>query len=144
MSVNEPAAPPARSNAKVVATIIVVIAFIAGLLVGAVGDRIWAFRHPRGPHGPFAANRIVERLSRELDLTPQQKAQVSAIVAAHGKKMDAVWSAIRPQIRAEIDAANREISAVLTPDQREKFDKLRMRLGPRRGPGGPPPGPPPE
>ena len=147
MSVNEPVEAPRGSNAKAVATVIVVVAFIAGLLVGAVADRIWLFRRGGGPERHRIADRIVDHLSRELSLSPQQKQQVSTIVTAHAKKMDAVWSNVRPQIRTEIDAANKEISAVLTPDQREKFAKLRMRLGPRRGPGGPggpPPGPPPE
>ena len=149
MSVTEPVAAPRGSNAKVVATAIVVVAFIAGLLVGAVVDRIWLFRHGGGPerHRGLMADRIVDHLTHELDLNAQQKQQVATIVAAHGKRIESVWANVRPQIRQEIDATNREIATVLTPEQREKFAKLRMRLGPRRGPGGPgggPPGPPPE
>ncbi len=149
MSVTEPAAAPRSSNARVIASIVVVVAFIAGLLVGAVADRIYLFRHgpPREKHaGAFAAARIVDRLDHELKFTPQQKQQVTTIVTAHGKRIDAIWGAVRPQMRQEIDAANKEISAVLTPDQRTKFDKLRMKLGGRGGPrkfGGGPPGPPP-
>ena len=140
MSVSDPVPAPRTSNATAIAAIVVVVAFIAGLLVGAVADRIYLFRHgpPRERHaGEFIASRIVERLDRELDFTPQQKQQITIIVTNHGRRMDAIWSNIRPQMRQEIDAANSEISAVLTPDQRVKFDKLRMRLGPRRGrPGG--------
>ena len=146
MSVTEPLEPARRSNARVVATIIVVVAFIAGLLVGAVVDRIWLFKHgPRGIGSRFMANRVTDKLTHELNLNEQQQKQVATIVAAHGKKVDAVWSNVRPQIHGEIDAANREISAILTPEQRAKFEKLRMHLGPRRGPpGGGPGGPPPE
>jgi Spy/CpxP family protein refolding chaperone len=140
VSVTEPLAAPRASNARVVATTIVVVAFIAGVLVGAVADRMFLFRF-RGPerHNGFAANRITDRLARELSLTADQKQKVAAIVASHGKRMEAMWSGVRPQVRQEIDAANREISTVLTPDQRARFEKLRMRLGPRRG--GPPPEP---
>jgi hypothetical protein len=151
VSVTEPMGTPRGSNAKMVATIIVVVAFIAGLLVGAVSDRIWLFRHGGGPErhrgNGLMADRIVDRLTHELNLNAAQKEQVATIVAAHGKRIEGVWSNVRPQIRQEIDATNREISTVLTPEQREKFEKLRMKLGPRRGPGGPgggPPGPPPE
>ncbi|MGZ4808158.1 MAG: hypothetical protein ACXV7D_02415, partial [Thermoanaerobaculia bacterium] len=97
--------------------------------------------------GEFIAARVVERLDRELKFTPEQKQQITVIVTGHGKRIDAIWSGLRPQMRQEIDAANREISAVLTPDQRVKFDKLRMHLGPRGGGfrgGPPPPGPPPK
>ncbi|MGZ7039151.1 MAG: hypothetical protein ACXVH7_04435 [Thermoanaerobaculia bacterium] len=150
MSVTEPAGTPRSSNAKVIASIVVVVAFVAGLLVGAVADRIYLFRHgpPRERHaGEFIAARVVERLDRELKFTPEQKQQITVIVTGHGKRIDAIWSGLRPQMRQEIDAANREISAVLTPDQRVKFDKLRMHLGPRGGGfrgGPPPPGPPPK
>ena len=141
MSVSDPAPAPRTSNATAIAAIVVVVAFMAGLLVGAVADRIYLFRHgpPRERHaGEFIASRIVERLDRKLDFTPQQKQQITIIVMSHGQRMDAIRSNIRPQMRQEIDAANSEISAVLTPDQRVKFDKLRMRLGPRRGRPGPP------
>ena len=137
---------PQTSNAKAIATVVVFVAFIAGLLVGAVGDRIWLFRKGRGPemHNRWIEGRITDRLAHELNLSAQQKEQVAAIVKNHGNRINGLMSGVRPQVRQEIDAANREISAVLTPDQRAKFDKLRMRLGPRRGPGGPPPdGPPP-
>ena len=147
MSVTEPMAPaPSDSNAKAIATVVVFVAFIAGLLVGAVGDRIWLFRKGRGPerHNGWIAGRIVDKLSHDLDLTAQQKDQVTKIVTEHSTRINALMSGVRPQVRQEIDAANREISAILTPDQRVKFDKLRMRMGPRRGPGGPPPGPPPD
>jgi Spy/CpxP family protein refolding chaperone len=146
VSVTEPAAAPRSSNARVIASIVVVVAFIAGLLVGAVADRIYLFRHgpPHERHGEFVATRIVDKLDRELKFTPQQKQQVTVIVTGHGHRMEALWGRVRPEMRQEIDAANKEISAVLTPEQRVKFDKLRMRLGPR-GPrkfGGPPPPPP--
>ena len=146
MSVTEPmAATPRGSNAKMIATVVVIVAFIAGLLVGAVADRIWLFRHggPRGGHTDFMAARIVDRLSKDLSLTDQQKQQVTTIVTNHGRRISTIMSTVRPQVRQEIDAANKEISALLTPQQRDKFEKLRMRLGPRRGMGGGPGGPPP-
>lgn len=149
MSVTEPAVPPRSSNATAIAAVVVLVAFVAGLLVGAVADRIYLFRHPR-PMGPraadFMASRIVERLDRELHLTPQQKQQVAQIVGRHGKRMESIWSNVRPQVHQEIEAANVEIAAQLTPDQRARFAKMRMRMMPRRGGprgfgAGPPPPP---
>jgi hypothetical protein len=137
VSVTEPVQPRQTSHATAIAAIVVVIAFIAGVLVGVVGDRVYMFRHgPFGDRrpGPFAAGRIVERLDRELKLTPEQERKVSGIVAEHGRRMEGIWANVRPQMRSEIEAANSEIAAVLTPEQRERFDKLKMRLGPRGGP----------
>ena len=75
---------------------------------------------------------MAERLGRELQLTPQQKTQVQQVIERHRAKIDAMMSSVRPQVRQELDATNAEIEKVLTPDQRTKFAKLRMRVGARR------------
>jgi Spy/CpxP family protein refolding chaperone len=117
--------------------VVVIIAFVAGILVGVAGDHLLFIHHlfPRG----FVAGRIVERLDRELHLTPQQKTQVQQILDRHRARIDAITSSVRPQVRQEIDTTNAEIEKILTPEQRAQFAKMRMRMPGRRGMGGPPP-----
>ena len=131
------------SSAKIIAVVVVIVAFFAGLLVGVAGDRFYLIRsHRLFPHRAmqFAARRIVEHLDRDLHLTPQQKVEIQAIIDRHRVRMESIMSGVRPQMRQEIDAANAEIETVLTPQQRAEFEKTRMRMGPRHG-FGPPPGP---
>jgi len=137
-----PTASP--SSTRTTAVVVVIVAFIAGLFVGAAGDRLYLFRAHRlfpGHHmADFAAHRIVDRLDRELHLTPQQKTQVQQIIDRHRVRIDAVMGAVRPQVRQELDVTNAEIEKILTPDQRTQFAKMRMRMpGGRRGMGPPPP-----
>ena len=62
------------------------------------------------------------------------------IIDAHHARIDATMNAVRPQVRLELDAANGEIDKILTPQQREQFKKMRIRVP---GPGGRRHGPPP-
>ena len=130
------------TKARTTALVVVVVAFLAGLLIGVAGDHVYLIHSRqlsprRGMEG--MARRLLDRLDHELALTPQQRDQVHRIIEAHHKKIETLTGAVRPQIRQELDQANREIEAVLTPEQRVKFDAVRMRMhgGPHRNmPGG--------
>jgi Spy/CpxP family protein refolding chaperone len=123
------------SNTRTAAVVVVIVAFVAGILVGVAGDHLYLIRSGRlfpRHTSRFASDRMAEHLGRELQLSPQQKTQVQQIIERHRTKIDAMMSSVRPQVRQELDATNAEIEQVLTPDQRTKFAKLRMRVGSRR------------
>jgi Spy/CpxP family protein refolding chaperone len=122
------------SNTRTAAIAVVVVAFLAGILVGVAGDHLYLIRSGRlSPrHGRFATDRMTDRLTHELDLSPQQKTQVQQIIERHRAKIDATMANVRPQVRQELDATNAEIDKILTPEQRTKFANLRMRIGARR------------
>ncbi len=134
MSVSESATPSGSSKTKTIAAVVVVLAFIAGLLIGIVGDRLWMFRIRDHVFGRMRGNMtsfIVNRLDRELDLNDQQKTEITRIVESHRQHIEAISAGVRPQIRRELDESNAEIEKVLTPDQRSKFEKMKIML-PRR------------
>ena len=142
MSVTDPITPapaPRNSSTKIVATIVVFIAFACGVAVGVFGDHIWMMHHgsrARREAMHVITSRVLSRLDRELDLTPQQHTQVQAILELHAKRVQSVFDAVHPQIRREIELGNDEIRHVLTPEQRAKYEKLRMHLMPlHRGSG---------
>jgi Spy/CpxP family protein refolding chaperone len=122
------------SNTRM-AAVVVVVAFIAGILVGVAGDHLYLIHNGRlSPRrsARFAADRMADNLSRSLDLTPQQKTQVQQIIERHRTKIDATMSTVRPQVRKELDATNAEIDTILTPQQRTKFAAVRMQMEARR------------
>jgi len=123
------------SNTRTAAVAVVVVAFIAGILAGVAGDHLYLIKSGRlSPRhsARFASDRMAERLTKELDLSPQQKTQVQQIIERHRAKIDATMASVRPQVRQELDATNAEIETVLTPEQKTKFANLRMRIGARR------------
>lgn len=133
MSTPDPLSQP-RANAKTFAIVTVVIAFIAGLLIGVVGDRFYFLRHRDrlGMRGSrFMTQRIVEHLDDELKFTPQQRDEVTRILEVRRQRISVINAAVRPQVRHEIEETNAEIEKLLTPEQREKFEQIKMRMLPR-------------
>ncbi len=127
------------TSTRTTAVLVVVVAFIAGLFVGIAGDRFYLFR--RGRFFPpraaeFATRRMVDRLDRQLHLNPQQKVEIQKIIDQSRTRVEGIMGNVRPQLRQEIDSANAQIAKVLTPQQRQEFSKMRMRLpGPPHGRG---------
>jgi hypothetical protein len=117
------------SNARILAAIALVITFVVGAVLGVIGDRIWVTIHGGPRHSP---QMLVRHLTYRLHLSDQQRAQVSEIVMRHQQRIAAITTTTRPAVQQELEQANREIEQILTPEQRETFAKMRMRLRPRR------------
>ena len=120
---------------KWMAAVVVLVAFASGILVGVAGSHLLRSHRPR--HIPKrAAHFMVERLDRRLDLSDEQEKKIEAIIARRHERMEQIWSSAHPRIEAEIEATNKEISSILTPDQRVKFEEIKMRVSRGRRPRG--------
>jgi hypothetical protein len=134
---SDPVVTPPRGTStgtKIVATIVVLVVFAGGLVTGVIADRLWTMHHGPGPHRlavHVITARVLSRLDDELHLTPQQHEEVKKILDAHAARIQAISEGMRPQIRQEVDRNNAEIEQLLTPEQRQKFDKLKMEFVPR-------------
>ncbi len=103
----------------VIAAVVVIAAFAAGIVAGIAGDRLF---HRRFARQPLMWAAMIHRLDRHLDLTDAQRKQVHQILERRHASLEG-------RMRQEIEATNAEIERLLTPEQREKFRKMRMRLG---------------
>lgn len=90
----------------------VVIALVAGLLLGAAAGTLSTTLMTRkwGPPG----HRMLERLDHRLHLTSEQRDRVEAIIEG-----------TRPRLREIRESTREEIRALLTPEQREKFEAMK-------------------
>lgn len=114
-----------RTKTTLVAVFVLAVTFVAGAVVGIFGDRIL---HRRHGVPEFATHVMVNRLARHLDLDDAQRQKVTAIIERHHARINSFFSDVRPRVREEIEQANREIDAVLTPEQRKKFEQVKMHL----------------
>jgi Spy/CpxP family protein refolding chaperone len=133
------------------------VGLAGGVLIGRrlSPDRsfVRAFRPPpgadfRGPMGGpgeriggAPAGRLIERLTRELDLTADQRSRIEGVLTARRTRFDSLQQDVRAKFDAEQESLRNEIRAILTPEQQQKFDErekeLRGRFGGRRGPPAP-------
>jgi Spy/CpxP family protein refolding chaperone len=119
-----------------IAAVVLVITFLSGAAAGFLLAHLGMLRRGLFPgRGRHVPQMMVRHLSRTLDLTDEQRKKVEGIVMRHHARIMQLQDSTRPQVRQELDAANREIEAVLTPEQREKFAKMRMRLERHEGRG---------
>ncbi len=111
-------------------------------------------RGPGGMGGPEQQERQLDMMTKQLNLTPDQVTQIKAIQADGRKQAMAMrddTTTAGPDRRAKMtamrDAEQAKIKAVLTDDQKPKYDAMLARQRERReqgagGNGGPPPPPP--
>ena len=79
----------------------------------------------------------VERLSTELNLTDDQKTKVTALFEKEAKDMRALrdetdGATRREKMRTIRQEQDKELKAILTPDQQEKWKQLREQMRQRR------------
>lgn len=67
---------------------------------------------------------LLRRLQRELNLTPQQRAQVDRILRESQERTRKLMEPFTPRLREEVQKAKNEFRAVLNPRQQARFDEL--------------------
>ncbi|MGA7919460.1 MAG: hypothetical protein WCA38_07280 [Candidatus Acidiferrales bacterium] len=123
-----------NSKTKSEAAILVLVVFVLGVLLGALGSHLWGERvwGHQGPGGPPPAHQIVSELTHELQLTPDQQTQLAAIVDDTKAKIRAAYAPADAQ-REELRQQGRaRIRAILTPDQLPKFEAFMQRIDEQR------------
>jgi len=105
----------------------IVVSLLIGLIAGAALGRWAHWRHHGHWDDQKRYSRMVERFSRELNLTPEQREKVAAILEAKRQKMQALRSEIRPKYEELRQSTKAEIRKILAPEQQERFEKLEAR-----------------
>ncbi len=121
---------PSKSRSTLLAVTLLFLTFVTGAILGIAGDRFVLLRQGRllpREGMQFMASHIARALDRELHLTTAQHAQIETILEGRRSRIESIWHGIRPQVRAEVDRTNAEISALLTSEQRVTFNKLTAR-----------------
>jgi Spy/CpxP family protein refolding chaperone len=92
---------------------------VVGLAIGfAASSLAYRVGWLRVPHQPF-----IERIQRELNLTPAQREQVLQIVQDTRLKVENLRHDFQRQRRDVLAQARERVRALLTPEQQEKFDR---------------------
>jgi len=69
------------------------------------------------------------RWSQELNLNPAQRERIESVLREAQARLRELWVPVAPRARNEIEAARRDIEALLIPDQRARWDEARRRRG---------------
>jgi len=125
--------------------LVALLIFVGGMvcgggltIIGAVERIHHAIHHPEEVPG-----RITHYLKRRLDLSDDQTQQVEQIIREHQKNLQEIRRGVQPRVEAELELLRQDISQVLTPEQRDKWDDIFDDAVDRWMPPPPPPASPP-
>jgi hypothetical protein len=143
-----PADGPKRGRTRLVAGLVLLLVALAGIGIGFTLDRALAHRRMMGfmtgdrPPGPPPGARrwVLDRLDRDLKLTPPQREQIDSVLARREADIRALMIEVRPRFEAISARTRQEIQAVLTPEQQTRFAAVARRFE-FHPPHGPPHGP---
>jgi len=108
------------------AIVYLLLVFLLGLALGSVGT-FWAWKSGklRAWWGSRSAQRSpVEWLNRELNLTAEQQKQLEAILDETAAGYRSIRERVGPEYEQVRQAGREKIRAILTPEQRAKFEEL--------------------
>lgn len=123
--------------------------FILGAICGVLGQRyvqqaerppFFAENFRRG--GPPRVDRLLEMMTQHLALTEEQRTSIENILRESREEIGDIRARVREQMHARETSVREKIRAVLTEEQREKYDATMRRMDRRRlQDHRPPPGP---
>jgi|SRR5580704_9953630 Spy/CpxP family protein refolding chaperone len=131
-----------EATAKQRAAVWVAVVFLLGVLLGGVVGYVFA-HHPVSANAPLSPQerraQKVEELTRVADLTPEQRQQLEAILT----QLHSEYKTLHEQSDAQIDQARQkgrnQIRAILTPEQKPKFEEFLRKMDEERKRNGPRP-----
>ncbi|MEP7065098.1 MAG: hypothetical protein ABI889_03605 [Gemmatimonadota bacterium] len=138
--------PSAIWRSRIAVGLLLVLVFAAGVVTDAYARRL-RMRHAHAAmenrHPPFGAERD-RHFGEELGLDSLQRVRVDSVFTRRRVQIDSFWKGPGRSLRAIMDSTRDEVRAVLTPEQRAKFDSRHMEGRPRHPGDAGPPMPPPQ
>jgi len=120
------------------------VIFAAGVVTG--GLTVNLRKQPARPRGAVAAKKPVampregqlrelsRRMQAELDLTPEQRERIEAIIHDSQERVKALRDEVGQKTSEEFREMRQKIRSELTPEQRRKFAEIMQRYDERKKP----------
>jgi len=105
----------------------ILVVFLLGSLGGVLATHLYNRCHTGGLMGGHGENReewLVNRLDHELGLNRAQKDKVRGIVHSSLGEISEVRRQFRPRMEAIIEDSQMKINALLTQEQKVKFERM--------------------
>jgi Spy/CpxP family protein refolding chaperone len=114
------------------AALLVIVVFVLGVLLGGVVDHLFGARVFGNPAGLTKRDLLITQLTSQLSLTSDQQKQVTSIVDDTRGQVRALFAPLEPQHEQIRQQGRERIRAILTPEQRPKFEEFLRQLDEQR------------
>ena len=116
------------------AAVLVIVVFLLGALLGGVGNHVWGDRvwgKQTSPAHP-TRDQLVASLTHELQLDAGQQQQLGVIIDDTRAQIHAVYAPADAQRETLRQGGRNRIRAILTPEQKPKFEAFMQNLDEQR------------
>lgn len=125
----------AEPRVKIVGLLVLI--FLLGAVAGSLGYRLLEEKgalasSTRTPPGASRRGEVVEKFTRELNLTSEQTQRLNAIFAENEQKFSELHKSFKPQADAIRQEGRNRIRAMLTDEQKTKFENMMKRMDEER------------
>jgi hypothetical protein len=120
------------TRSRLAAGLLLLATFVLGGFFGGAVSTYAERRDFAKRHGQKERPTYVDRLDQEISLRPPQRDSISLILDRHRPVMDSLWAIVGPQFDSERESIRREIRALLSPEQLDKYNAMIQRQDTRR------------
>ncbi|MBZ5538482.1 MAG: hypothetical protein LAO31_21265 [Acidobacteriia bacterium] len=125
----------AEPRVKIVGLLILI--FLLGAITGSLGYRLLEEKgalasSTRNTPGTSHRGEVVEKFTRELNLTSEQTQRLNAIFAENEQKFSELHKSFKPQADAIRQEGRNRIRAMLTDEQKIKFEDILRKMDEER------------
>ena len=105
--------------------LILAVIFVAGGFTGSALTMVFSghFMHPGGPPDDMRQSWML-RLTRQLNLTPDEQAKIEPIIRDTADKVQKIHGEEFGRVRDILKASDDQIAAILTPDQQAALKQM--------------------
>lgn len=115
------------------AHLIILVAFVLGIVVGASGQYLLIHKSLNTQGGQGAPPvKIIDELTQRLNLTADQRNQADQFLAGARRQYQILDDEVRPQYKAIRLETRKQISTLLTPEQQLLFEQYTSELDAKR------------
>lgn len=115
------------------------VIFGAGMATGVMTARLTSDRSasaqsapPSFPMGMPQKTEMLNRMTRRLELSPEQHDRIEKILKDSHERMKALWEPVAPKAKEETRQVREQILAQLTEPQKAKFEEVFKPRGQRK------------
>ncbi len=127
---------PPMERSKHLALMFLLGAVLVGGVLGFTADRV-IVRDRLAPGRWWSTGAMRSLLAEDLALSAAQRAQLDTILDEKHERMAEVLKPVRARMDSVDDASRAKLRAMLTDDQRRRFDEMRQGQQRQSGQGGP-------
>jgi len=110
------------------AVLLVAMVFVLGLVLGGLSTHLAANRFGKDRSARKDSARLVQELTQELNLTPDQQQQLGRILEETKGQYQAIYEQYRSQREQARQQGREKIRAILTAEQLPKFEARLQRI----------------